>query len=127
MNTVDGIISEIESADTISNVKIDTDIGNFHCLILENPDTANYLKTGNKVKLIFKDADFIICKEKIYSFNTFEATIKSLSSGKIVSTLTVESKNYKFSILLSNQEAKGLKTNEKVFLYIKPTNIIIEV
>lgn len=129
MNIIEGYIKEIKSSDTFSDVKIQTDIGIFHCVLLESPSTADYLKLNNNVKLIFKETDFILCKDVLHSFNTIEGVIKSILKGKILTKVIVENKNYEFSALITNPEFESLniQLSQKIYLFVKPTNIILEV
>ncbi|MDM7273994.1 hypothetical protein [Sulfurihydrogenibium azorense] len=127
MNTIQAYVVSVEFTDTISQVKLSTELGDFYCIVLENPNTVDYLKVGKSVKLIFKENDFIFSKEKIFKINTFEGVIKSITEGEIFYMINFEAKNYQFSALLSKHEVDDFKINDKIYVYIKPTNIILEV
>lgn len=129
MNIVKGRIVGIEFTDTISQVKLNTEIGSFYCVILENPETAKYLKLDNMVNLIFKEVDIVVCRDKIYSFNTFQGTVKSFFRGKIITRIIIDNNNCQFIALITNLEFDNLfiDVGSQLYFYIKPTNIILEV
>ncbi|WP_297887124.1 TOBE domain-containing protein [Sulfurihydrogenibium sp.] len=129
MNIVKGYIVGIEFTDTISQIKLNTEIGDFYCVVLENPDTANYLKIDNTVNLIFKETDFVVCRDKIHPFNTFQGTVKSIFKGQLFTRVFIENKGLQFSALITNLEFDNLLIDigSQIYFYIKPTNIILEV
>lgn len=127
MNTIQAYVVSVEFTDTISQVKLTTELGDFYCIVLENPNTVDYLKLGKSVKLLFKENDFILSKERIFRINTFEGEIKSITFGEIFSAINFQAKNYQFSAILSKYEAEDFKVDDKIYIYIKPTNIILEV
>ncbi|WP_028951265.1 hypothetical protein [Sulfurihydrogenibium subterraneum] len=127
MNTISGYVLSVEFTDTISQIKLSTELGDFYCVILENPKTVDYLTGGKSLKLIFKDADLILTKERIFKINSFEGEIKSITFGEIFSAINFQAKNYQFSTILSKYEAQDFKVSDKIYAYIKPTSIILEV
>ncbi|MGB9732275.1 hypothetical protein [Calditerrivibrio nitroreducens] len=129
MNRLAGIITNFHSVDTMSTVNVNTEIGEFCCVILENPQTATYLKKENKVKLLFKETNFFISKNQIYNFNSFRTIIKDILLADIFVKLAVESNNYFFCVLITKKEFEtfDLNLNDEIFVYIKPTNIILEI
>ena len=129
MNSLDGVITDFKSVDTISSVNVSTEVGEFCCVILENPQTASHLKRENKVKMIFKETNFFISKNEVYKFNSFRSVIKEILLGDIFVKLLMESNNHPFSVLVTRKEFEtfDLKLNDEIYVYIKPTNILLEV
>ncbi len=130
MNKISGEISQIESDKYISLVGVDTKIGRFYSLIVETPETADYLKIKRKVNLLFKETEVEILKncylEK--NLNTFEGTISNIQKGKILSRISIKNGDLEIISVLTTKgiEILELKENEKIFFYIKPNEIVIE-
>ncbi len=129
MTKVKGYIVGLEFTDTISQVKLSTELGDFYCVILENPDTVNYLRMGNEVNLIFKESDYTVSKEKVYPFNTIEGNVNSIVKGEIFVKVVIKNKDYEFSALITNPEFESLniQINQKLHFFVKPTSVILEV
>lgn len=129
MTKVKGYIVGLEFTDTISQVKLSTELGDFYCVILENPDTVNYLRMGNEVNLIFKESDYTVFKEKVYPFNTIEGNVRSIVKGEIFVKVVIKNKDYEFSALITNPEFESLniQINQKLHFFVKPTSVILEV
>ena len=130
MNKISGKISQIESDKYISLVGVDTKIGRFYSLIVETPETADYLKIGNKVNLLFKETEVEILKN-CYSeknLNTFEGNIFKIQKGKVLSKIFIKNENLE---IVSVSTTKGIELleiteSQKIFFYIKPNEIVIE-
>jgi molybdopterin-binding protein len=129
MTKVKGYIVGLEFTDTISQVMLSTELGDFYCVILENPDTVNYLRMGNEVNLIFKESDYTVFKEKVYPFNTIEGNVRSIVKGEIFVKVVIKNKDYEFSALITNPEFESLniQINQKLHFFVKPTSVILEV
>ncbi|MGC9080843.1 TOBE domain-containing protein, partial [Sulfurihydrogenibium sp.] len=123
------ILESFVTADTISNLKIKTELGEFYCLVLETPQTADYIKVGKNLKLLLKEGDFILTRERIYPFNSFEAKVKEVEVSEILVRVKLTSGKYEFVALITKQEFEHLsiKPEDYVFLFVKATNIILEV
>ncbi len=130
MNKIYGKISNIESEDYISIVEINTEIGNFFSLIVETPETADYLKKGKEINILFKETEVEILKNCFLekNLNTFEGKILNMKKGKVLSKLVIEKKDLKIVSILTTKavEILGIKENEKIYFYVKPNEIVIE-
>jgi len=130
MNKIYGKISNIESEDYISIVEINTEIGNFFSLIVETPETADYLKKGKEINILFKETEVEILKNCFLekNLNTFEGKILNIKKGKVLSKLVIEKKDLKIVSILTTKavEILGIKENEKIYFYVKPNEIVIE-
>ncbi len=130
MNKIYGKISNIESEDYISIVEINTEIGNFFSLIVETPKTADYLKKGKEINILFKETEVEILKNCFLekNLNTFEGKILNMKKGKVLSKLVIEKKDLKIVSILTTKavEILGIKENEKIYFYVKPNEIVIE-
>ncbi len=130
MNKISGKISDIQSDNYISLVGIDTEVGKFYALIVETPRTADYLKKGKDVNLLFKETEVEILKNCFLdkNLNTFEGEIFKIKKGKVLSKLFIKSRNLEIISISTTKaiEILELKEKEKIFIYIKPNEIVIE-
>ena len=129
MNVLEGAIESFETCDGMSNLKIKTKLGYFYCIVLETPQTVGYVKEGVELKLLLKDSDFIILKEPMYPFNTIKGVLKHIEESNILVNLNIQTEDLNLSCLTTKKEFEhlNLKLNDIVFLYIKSTNILLEV
>ena len=120
MNVVNGIISHIESHEGISLVKIKFDDVIFSSIVLDIPETSDYLKIENRVKIIFKETEVMISKDlnpNISIQNKLLCHIESVQKGVILSQINlVHNQQTIKSIITRNAcEQLDLKENDTVF------------
>jgi molybdate transport system regulatory protein len=129
MNTITGIISEIQSYEGISLVKVEA--GNqvlFTSVVLDTVETTDYLKIGSTVKIIFKETEVIISKDsnpKISIQNRLPCLIRSIKRGTILSQIElIFGESFIRSIITSNAcKQLELKVNDLVLALIKTNEV----
>jgi molybdate transport system regulatory protein len=92
MNVLPGEIIEIVTEDEISLVRIRMDDQVFSSIVLDTPATISYLRTGNPVRLLFKETEVIIAKTSPLAIsvqNKIECVIKTIKKGKILCELAL--------------------------------------
>ena len=128
MNILKGNISEIQSFEGISLVKVKSHDFIFSSIVLDTPDSADYLKESQAVKIIFKETEVIISKDlnpKISVQNQIPCIVKSVKKGIILSqiNLLADQQNIQ-SIITSNAcEQLNLKENDNVIALIKTNEV----
>ena len=93
MNRVPAEIINIETADAISLVDLVAFGDTFSCVLIETPETAPYLRIGNRVSLVFKETEIAIAKNfsgQISLRNRFAATIRAIENGVVLSKITMD-------------------------------------
>lgn len=128
MNILKGIIVEIQSYEGISLVKVKSHDFIFSSIVLDTPDTADYLKENKAVKVIFKETEVIISKDlnlQISVQNQIPCIVKSVKKGIILSQINlVADKQNIQSIITSNAcEQLNLKENDNVVALIKTKEV----
>jgi molybdopterin-binding protein len=128
MNTLNGIISEIQSHEGISLVKVKSNNAIFSSIVLDTPETASYLKIDNAVKIIFKEIEVIISKDtnpNISIQNQLPCSIESIRKGVLLSQINlVFGKTIIKSIITTNAcEQLDLKENDSVLALIKTNEV----
>ena len=132
INEIEGQISYIKEADSISYVKLQTKIGEFTALLIENSSAVFYLKTGNSIKVVFNASAVSLAKtkpENLTISNIFEGKIKDIKSSDVLSLVVVECGNLSIKSMITNfsVERLNLKPEDKVFVLIKATDVMLEV
>ncbi|MCP2025251.1 molybdopterin-binding protein [Flavobacterium sp. HSC-32F16] len=128
MNVVNGIISHIESYEGISLVKVKSHDVIFSSIVLDTPQTSDYLKIENRVKIIFKETEVIISKDlnpNISIQNKLLCRIESIQKGIILSQINLlhNQQTIKSIITRNACEQLDLKENDTVLALIKTNEI----
>lgn len=93
MNRLKGQIVAIDSNSHMSLVDVAVGDDVFTATLLETPETAEYLKVGNKVTLLFKETEVSLAKNLsglISLRNRIPVTIRSIERGDILSAVTLD-------------------------------------
>ncbi|WJS93282.1 TOBE domain-containing protein [Flavobacterium johnsoniae] len=128
MNILKGNISEIQSYEGISLVKVKFHDFIFSSIVLDTPDSAEYLKESQAVKIIFKETEVIISKDlnpQTSVQNQIPCIVKSVKKGILLSqiNLIADQQNIQ-SIITSNAcEQLNLKENDSVIALIKTNEV----
>ncbi len=129
MNVLNGVITQIQSHEGISLVKAKTtkDIV-FTSIVLDTSETAEYLKEGNDIKIIFKETEVIISKDaelNISVQNQIPCIIQSIKTGKLLSQVNLLFGETIIKSIITSNACKQLqlKENDKVMALIKTNEI----
>lgn len=128
MNIVNGIISGIESHEGISLIKVKAAAVVFSSIVLDTPETSDYLKIGNSVKVIFKETEVLISKDlnpNISIQNKLLCRIDSIQNGVILSQINLvhETQTIKSIITRNACEQLQLQENDTVLALIKTNEV----
>ncbi len=128
MNRILATIQEIQSMDSISIIKLKSDLGIFYSTILESSDSLSKIKKGKMVYFLFKETDAFLLKEKLLKANTIKGKVKNIQKGELFIRLVLQAKNYEISLLFTKIEIDILKINvdDSIYLFVKPTQIMLE-
>lgn len=130
MNRLKGQIVEIEHSSHMSLV--DVAVGNdiFTATLLETPASAEYLRIGNNVTLLFKETEVSLAKNLsglISLRNRIAVTIRSIKRGDILSAVELD---YGINTLISVITTRAvdrlqLVVDEQVEALIKANEIAL--
>lgn len=93
MNKLEGQIAAIECNRHMSLVDVAVGGDVFSAALLETPETADYLKVGTLVTLLFKETEVALAKELsglISLRNRFAVTVRHIERGDILSAVTLD-------------------------------------
>ena len=128
MNKLSGKIIQIESSQHLSIVDIDVGGDIFSAVVLETPKTADYLKEGNAVTLLFKETEVSIAKNlkgAISLRNRFKAVIKKIETSPILSKIVLSYKNLGIISIISTRSVDrlGLRQGDEVEWLVKTNEV----
>jgi len=128
MNTITTQITAINTLDNLNIIESKTDNDTLTMMSLDLPES---LKKGSLIKLAIKPTNIMLAKEKIGVFsceNQLEAKIIKIEKGKLLCSVKVAylQSSLEAIITLNAVNAMNLKTDEKVTLFIKASDIYIK-
>ena len=131
MNKISGEIVEISSSENISLIAVNTGSRVLYSLIVEIPETAKYLKIGEKIYLLVKETEIALAKNIQSSqtsfLNQIDCTVEEIISGKVLSKIVLDCETCRLKAILPSKAIKqmNLKENENVVALIKANEITI--
>lgn len=93
MNAVDGIIIAIKSSGSLSQVEVIAGKHKFKTVVIDTPETNDYLRLGHQVKLLFKETEVAIGIGDLSNIslqNRIFGTILKLELGELQGKVTLE-------------------------------------
>ena len=131
MNSLKGNIKSIRSHENLSIVKIDVGEYSFTTVVIETSDTADYLKLGNEIRVLFKETEVLICLKPcpdISLQNRIDCEVRKIIKGKLLSQISMQSSigNIKSIITTNAVEQLKLKENDQVIAMIKTNEIMLQ-
>lgn len=130
MNVLIGKIEKVNSNDFMSIIEMSANNELFKTIVIETPSTAPFLKTGNEIKIMFKETEVSIAKNLsggISLQNKMKCNIKEIKKGKLLSNILLDFKGIEISSIITSSAVDQLKLeiNNKVTALIKTNEIII--
>lgn len=130
MNVLSGNIAEVRVNGELSIVRVEVGGHLLSSIVIDTPETADYLVKGVKVKVIFKETEVIIgtgSTEGISLRNKFRGRVEKIDSDILLSKLTIGTTVGKItSIITSNAVAElGIEEGSQVTAMIKTNELIL--
>lgn len=121
MNRLNGMIAAIESNDSMSLIDVaiksvtveNATVENitFSAILLETPATAEYLRVGEKVTLLFKETEVSLAKNLTGDLslrNRMPTQITEITFGQILSAITLNCMGHPLQSVITTRSAKRL-------------------
>lgn len=125
MNRLKAQITSIESSEHLSFVSVECESGLLHLLLLEKPIET----IGDKVNLVFKESEVILCKEPVNSTaNISQGVIHKIQKGEILTHVTLLCNNIEIISLVPTTIFDKMKCNinDVVYWVINPSEISLQ-
>jgi len=130
LNRLNGQIAAIDSNSHMSLVDVAVEGDVFTATLLETPETADYLKVGSKVTLLFKETEVSLAKNLsglISLRNRFRVTITGIERGDILSVVRLDfaGKGLMSVITTRSLDRLELVVNDTVEALVKANEIAL--
>ena len=130
MNSLTGEIETIDVNGNLTLVGISVGECHFKSIVVETPETVDYLYEGSKVNVLFKETEVIIGigeNMQISLRNKMISTITAIEKGKLLAKLVMQTNAGKvISIITSNAvENLNLKVGTEVMAMVKTNEILL--
>ena len=130
MNSLSGIINQIEVNGSLSLVGIKVGECDFKSIVVETPDSAEFLQIDGSINVLFKETEVIISTDsnpQISLRNKMKATIKAIDKGKLLSKLTMETNAGKVVSIITTNAVKQLNLVEggQVLAMVKTNEVLL--
>ncbi|AWW32191.1 tobe domain protein [Echinicola strongylocentroti] len=131
MNQFPGHITTIKSSGQMSIVTVRlSDLIAIQALVIDTPDTADYLKEKGQVDVLFKETEVIVALEEVNSLsieNRIVGSIEEIKEGTLLSRLVIRTAIGKVVALISTScaQALGLEVKTTINVMVKLNEVIL--
>lgn len=130
MNRLKGKIVAIEHNSHMSLVDVAVGGDVFSATLLETPETADYLRVGNKVALLFKETEVSLAKNLaglISLRNRFPATVRAIERGTIMSAVRLDYRGLPLTSIVTTRgmERLQLAVGDAVEALVKANEMVL--
>ena len=115
MNRLLGTITAIESNDHLSLVDVVAGQDSFTAMLLEIPQSAPYLKVGNKVAVLFKETEVSLAKNlsgKLSLRNRVCGSVRQIRRGDILCEVVLDCAGQTLTSIITTRAVKRLELQE---------------
>lgn len=128
MNRLYGKISKITSHEGISLVNIKTSHVTLGTVLIDTPQSCNYLKIGKNITVAFKETEVAIALPNLGTIsmaNQINCKINSVENGKVLSNISLTCKDGEITSIITFNSSKRLELKEglEVVALIKANEI----
>lgn len=130
MNILKGKISGIKVNGDLSIVKVDLGHTIFSTVLIDTPDTADYLTLDNEVKVIFKETEVILGVGDMSGIslrNKLVGVVSSIESDQLLSKVTIKTDLGPITSIITSNAVTQLKIVEglEVSAMIKTNELML--
>ena len=131
MNSFPGNITDIKTNGAMSIVFVTMDSGEeLVSVVIDTPESAPYLKSGNKVNVLFKETEVAVSTQKELNIsieNRISGNITHIEVGVLLSRLILETRIGEVIALISTMSVRqmGLVEKTNVMILVKLNEIIL--
>lgn len=131
MNSLPGIITQIQKSGAILLVDLEVEENLFSALLIESNPQENWLHQGNRVKIIFKETEVSLAKNlsgKISLRNRMKCRVLRILRGDLLSMVTLWYANTEISSAITSRSLDALQIlpGDEVEALVKSNEISIQ-
>ncbi|MEM9329546.1 MAG: TOBE domain-containing protein [Bacteroidota bacterium] len=130
MNTLKGQIVNLQVDSALTLVRAEVGQSIFSAIIIDTPETVDYLKVGQSVNVVFKETEVVIGLPGINGIslqNQLSGTVQSLQKGRLLSRLEIHTDVGYISSIVTSQAVEQLKISKgsKVVAMVKTNEVML--
>lgn len=130
MNQLKGKIVAVQHNNHMSLVDVGIGDDMFTATLLETPETAPYLKTGEWVTLLFKETEVSLAKNlsgEISLRNRFPATVRHIERGALLSAVRLDYRGEALLSIITTRavERLQLEVGDEVEALVKANEMVL--
>jgi len=129
LNVLHGTIQDLKVHGNLTLVKVTVSDVTLTSIVIETPETANYLKVGAPVKVMFKETEVIIGKSgaDISLQNQIPVKVVSIDQGQLLSQLNLLYQEHNLCSIITTNAVKKLqlKPGVEVIAMVKTNEIML--
>lgn len=131
MNEFKGEIIDIEVSGSLSLVTVSiSDYFVLKSIVIETPETADYLSLSKQITVIFKETEVILCTDNNVAIslqNRIDGTIKHIEKGALLSKVEITTKAGELVSIISTNAVNQLrlKHGDDIIAMIKLNEIML--
>ena len=142
MNTLNAIITDVRTSGEISLVELRAGEESLKSTVIDTPDSAPYLKSGNRVRVLFKETEVILARPALETTEARDRLTRSISlqnrlrclilevdRGELLARITLERANDEqtiVSIITADAvDSLELKAGDSVIALIKTNEVML--
>lgn len=130
MNQLRGQVAAVDCNGQMSLVNVRVGDDTFTALLLETPESADYLRVGTEVTLLFKETEVSLAKNLsglISLRNRFPATVCGIEQGDILSAVTLDYRGHRLTSLITSRALVQLQlaVGDEVEALVKANEMMI--
>lgn len=130
MNILKGNINSLNTSGRLTIVTVDVSGFSIKSIIIENPETVNYLRIGNPIQVMFKETEVVVGKGSDIAVsldNRIDGVITEITKGVLLSSLSIDTKAGKIKATLTSESITklDLQLGEQVTALVKTTEIML--
>ena len=131
MNEINAVIKAIHTEGNISVVVAQGAGIAFHSMVIDTPETEDYLQNGKPVVVVFKESAVSIAKNisgLLSIRNRIPCTVSGVQKGDVLTTIQLDCKGHVLNSLITTHAAEELDLQEgdSVEALIKTTDISLQ-
>lgn len=130
MNTLKAKITDIKTSGSFSLVSLDANGLKLKSIVIDTPDTADYLRFNEEVNVIFKEMEASITTQEnlpISLQNQIPGTIKEIQKSELLAKIVLETAVGLITSVITSSSADrlGLQTGQKAFALVKTNELML--
>ena len=130
MNRIEGIIENIDTRGSLSLVNVRSQDVKLTAIVIDTPETADYLGIGNKIHVLFKETEVIVGKGSLHRVslqNKIPGRVEKIESGDLLSRLSIHTPIGLITSVITNRAVLQLdiSVDSEVTAMVKTNEVML--